>query len=243
MDLPKKYSSRHLTWVYAFFIFFFTITLSLFFTSRCQKSSQLTTQASDPPAPQEALEKSPVVKKKINLHETQAPRKYAASKSESEAFDEKINAGLSKKTLSDEPKTAIDNLKTLPDKTLNPSVIPHSSPALSTSGRQKAVIYFSDESTGLTDNALKTLRTIFLALLKQPDEKLIIEGYGDSSIISRHNKNLSQSRANIVRDYFVKRGISNSRIKTFWMGSEDPDGVGVLQKDGKKTHQVEVRLN
>ena len=243
MDLPKKYSSRYLTWIYAFFIFFFTITISLFFTTRCQKSSTSTKQKTDIHVQQESLEKLPTVKKKIDRHEAQARRNDEASKSENEGFDDRIDAGLSKKTLSDEPKSTIDNPKTPPDKTLNPSVSQNSSPTLSKSSRQKAVIYFSDESTGLTDNALKTLRTIFLALLKHPDEKLIIEGYGDTSIISRHNQNLSQLRANIVKDYFVKRGISNSRIKTFWMGSEDPDGVGVLQKDGKKTHQVEVRLN
>ena len=243
MDLPKKYSSRYLTWIYAFFIFFFTITISLFFTSRCQKSATSTKQKSDIHEPQESLEKLPIVKKKIDLHEAQALRNDKASKLEIEALNDNRKAGLSKKTFSDGPKTAIDDLKTPPGETLKPIDIPNSSPTTLKSSRQKAVIYFSDESTGLTDKALKKLRTIFLSLLKHPGETLIVEGYGDSSIISRHNKNLSQSRANIVKYYFVKRGISNSRIKTFWMGSENPGGVSVSQEDGKKTHQVEVRFN
>jgi outer membrane protein OmpA-like peptidoglycan-associated protein len=79
--------------------------------------------------------------------------------------------------------------------------------------------------------------------LRYPDEELIIEGYGDSSKTDRHNINLSKLRANIVKGYFVKREISNSRIKAFWMGSENLARINVSQEDKIKTHQVEVKFN
>ena len=103
-------------------------------------------------------------------------------------------------------------------------------------------IYFSTESTGLTDNALKKLKTIYLFLLRYPDEELIIEGYGDSSKLNRHNRNLSKLRANIVADYFFKRGISNSRIKAFWLGSENPAEINASRKEKNKINQVELKF-
>ena len=78
--------------------------------------------------------------------------------------------------------------------------------------------------------------------MKEPDEELIIEGYGDSSKTDNHNKNLSKLRANIVKSYFVKRDISNSRIKAYWMGTENPTGVDNYQEGRNKTHQVEVKF-
>ena len=114
MDLPKKYSSRYVTWVYAFFIILFAITLSLFFISRRQISIPSPKQETDLRQPPETFEKSPIVKKKIDRREEQALRKYEASKSGNEAFDAGTNAEQSKKKLSDEPKIPIDDSKRPP---------------------------------------------------------------------------------------------------------------------------------
>jgi outer membrane protein OmpA-like peptidoglycan-associated protein len=78
--------------------------------------------------------------------------------------------------------------------------------------------------------------------LKEPDEELIIEGYGDSNQTDSHNKNLAKLRAHIVKGYFVKRGISDARINAYWMGSENPTGVDNFQEARKKTHRVEVKF-
>jgi general secretion pathway protein A len=102
-------------------------------------------------------------------------------------------------------------------------------------------IFFSADSTGLTKNALKKLEAITEFVLKHPDAEIIIEGYGDSNINSRNNKRLSQLRANIVKSYFVRKGIAIERIKAFWMGY--PLASKDSQEDRIKTHQVEVKLN
>jgi len=241
MDLPKKRSSLYVTGVYALFIILFAFTLSLFYTSRCQKSPRSAKQDADILKPQDSSDNLQKVTKKIDIHKGHSENKYEASNSDNEVNDENINAPLSKKDSSDEQKINIDGFKTPSGEAINPSANLMRSQTSLNSNRQKAVIYFSTESTGLTDKALDKLRTIYLFLLRNPDEELIIEGYGDSSKTNRHSKNLSKLRANIVKGYFVKRGISNSRIKTFWMGSENPAGIDVSQEDKNKTHQVEVK--
>ena len=241
MDMPKKRSSRYVTGVYVLFIILFVFTLSLFYTSRCQKSPRSAKQDAGILKPQDSSDNLQKVTKKLDINKGQSENKYEASNSDNEVNDENINAPLSNKDTSDEIKINIDGFKTPSNEAINPSANPIRPQRSLKSNRQKAVIYFSTESTGLTDKALDKLRTIYLFLLRYPDEELIIEGYGDSSKTNRHNKNLSKLRANIVKGYFVKRGISNSRIKIFWMGSENPAGINVSQEDKNKTHQVEVK--
>jgi outer membrane protein OmpA-like peptidoglycan-associated protein len=241
MNLSKKRSSKYVAGIYAFFIILFAFTLSLFYASRCQKPYPPANQDADILEPQESSDNFPKITKKIDADKGQSDDKYEASKSENEIEDESISAPLSKKKSSDDQKLNIDDFKTPAGETTNPTVKPiRSQPPLKHS-RQKVVIYFSAESTGLTDEALKQLKTIFLFLLKEPDEELVIEGYGESGKTDQHNKNLSKMRANIVKGYFVKRGISESRIKAYWMGTENPTGVSIDQEGKNKTHQVEVK--
>jgi len=241
MDLPQKRPSRYVTGVYALFIILFALTLSLFYTSRCQKSPRSAKQDADILKPQDSSNNLQIITKKIDINKGQSENEYEASDSDNEVNDENINGPLSKKDSSDEQKIKIDGFKTPSGEVTNPSANLIRSQRSLNSNRQKAVIYFSNESTGLTDKALDKLRTIYLFLLRYPDEELIIEGYGDSSETNQDNKKLSKLRANIVKGYFVKHGISNSRIKTFWMGSENPAGINVSQEDKNKTHQVEVK--
>jgi outer membrane protein OmpA-like peptidoglycan-associated protein len=213
-----------LTGIYAFFIVGFAITLTLFYTSRCQTSSHSENQDTDILKPEDSSDNLQIVTKKIDINKGQPENKFEASKSDDDASDKNIDS------------------QTSPGEAINPSVNPVRSQPHLKSSKQKAVIYFSTESTGLTDKALEKLKTIYLFLLKYPDEELIIEGYGDSSKTNRYNENLSKLRATIIEPYFIKRGISNSRIKTFWMGSEDPAEINMIQEGENKTHQVEVKF-
>ena len=242
MDLSKKRSSKYVTGIYALFIIIFAFTLSLFYTSRCQKSPDLAKQDADILQPQKSADSLQIVVKKVDNKKGQLENKNEDANSDNEAYDENIMAPQSKTDSSDEHKKNINDIKTPSAEANNPVSNPvRSQPSLS-SNKQKLAIYFSTESTGLTDKALEKLKAIYLFLLRYPDEELIIEGYGDSSKLNRHNKNLSKLRANIVVGYFVKRGISNSRIKAFWLGSENPAGINASQEEKNKTNRVEVKF-
>jgi len=242
MDLSKKRSSKYVTGIYASFIIIFAFTLSLFYTSRCQKSPHSAKQDADILAPQNSADSLQIVVKKLGVNKGQSENKNEDANSDNEVSDENIRTLQSKTDSSGEHKINIKGIKPPPAEAYNSGSNPvRSQPSLS-SNKQKLAIYFSTESTGLTDKALDKLKTIFLFLLRYPNEELIIEGYGDSSQLNRHNKNLSKLRANIVAGYFVKRGISNSRIKAFWLGSENPAGINSSHEEEKKTNQVEVKF-
>ena len=48
-------------------------------------------------------------------------------------------------------------------------------------------------------------------------------------------------RADIVKGYFVKRGISDSRMIVYWIGNENPAGTMRDQEGRIKTHRVEIK--
>jgi outer membrane protein OmpA-like peptidoglycan-associated protein len=242
MDLSKKRSSRYVTGIYALFIMLFAFTLSLFYASRCQYSPRPAKQDTDISKLQDSSDNLQEITKKIDTNKAQPEKKREISNSDKKVSDKIIIAPLSKKDFLDEKEENIDDSKTPSDDAINPSANPVRSQPNPISGHQGNIIYFSAESTGLTDKALDKLRKIYLVLLKDPDEELLLEGYGDSNKTNRHNKNLSKLRANIVKGYFVKREISNSRLKVFWIGSENPAKVNAFQKDKNKTHQVEVKF-
>ena len=243
MDWPKKRSSKHVIGIYALFLIIFAFTLSLFYTSRCQKSRNSAKQDTDVHKPQNSAGRVQIVKKKLDINKGQSEIKKEAADSEIDVNAENMKSQQSKAVTSDERKININGIKPPSATAYNPVSNPVRSQTSSSSKNQKLAIYFSTESTGLTDKALQKLKTIYLFLLRYPDEELIIEGYGDSSIPNRHNKNISKLRANIVAGYFVKRGISNSRIKTFWLGSENPAGINASNKDKNKFKQVVLKYN
>jgi len=59
-------------------------------------------------------------------------------------------------------------------------------------------------------------------LMKRPEIKIAIEGHTDSIGSVEYNLKLSDRRAKSVYDYFVKKGISASRMKTIGYGKSNP---------------------
>jgi len=241
MDLPKKYSSRYVTIIYAMFIILFAFTVSLFYLSRCQKPSRLTNQDDSALSSKDSSENLKTEPDQILNGKDQSRYKIEPLKSNNEA-DAALNVQPSEKVSSSEKNSTTDDLKTFPGETSIPSATslrPESPP---NSSGQKVAIYFSTDSTGLTDDALETLKKIHEFLLRHPDEELIIEGYGDSGENNQINDKLSQFRAEIVKSYLVKKGIPSSKIKVFWRGVEKPAGEDEPQEKEDKNHQVEIEF-
>ena len=239
MDLPKKYSSRYVTIIYTLFIILFAFTVSLFYLSRCQKPPRLTNQDDSALSSKDSSEHLKTEPNQIFNGKDQSQDKIEPLKSNNET-DATLDVQPSEKVSSSAKNSTTDDLKTSPGETSILSVTSVRPGSAPNSSGQKVVIYFSTDSTGLTDDALGTLKMIHEFLLKHPDEQLIIEGYGDSGENNQINEKLSQFRAEIVKSYFVKKGISSSRIKVFWMGVKKPAGEDDPQGKEDKNHQVEI---
>jgi OOP family OmpA-OmpF porin len=59
-------------------------------------------------------------------------------------------------------------------------------------------------------------------LSNQPEARIVIKGYTDSTGPEEYNQKLSERRAQAVYDYFTSKGISGERMKTLGYGESDP---------------------
>jgi len=108
---------------------------------------------------------------------------------------------------------------------------------------QKKIIKFGYDSNDLSDEAVEILEQTSEFIIQHPNTEVIIEGYTDSYGNYRYNKKLSNSRANIVKSFFVGRGISPSKVKTFGMGQKSPIGSNKTKKGRIRNRRVEIKLN
>lgn len=190
----------------------------------------------------ESAENRQAIRKKIYIPPKPPQKKIEAARSNKLTGGENSTAPPPPKKTSDDPKIVTENFNAPTSDAVNPQGHPLPAPAALIAPGQKVAIYFSTDSTGLTNDALATLKAIVDYFLKHPDDQIIIEGYGDSNKNYRHNQRLSQLRANVVKSYLVRKGIAKARIKAFWMGSENPVSSDDSLEDRAATHQVQVKF-
>ena len=66
------------------------------------------------------------------------------------------------------------------------------------------------------------LDAVALALKDQEDHKMVVEGHTDSQGTESSNLDLSQRRAQSVRDYLVSRGVPGDKITAIGIGQGRP---------------------
>ena len=104
------------------------------------------------------------------------------------------------------------------------------------------VIYFKHKSNKIPNHALKTLDQIVRFNSNYPDLDIVVEGYTDSFGDYFYNKNLSQIRADAIKDYFVSRGIRETKINAFGRGSENPIESNETVAGREKNRRVEIKF-
>src|SRR5207253_1915394 len=84
------------------------------------------------------------------------------------------------------------------------------------------VLFRTGEST-LLPAAMVQLGQVAEALLKgNPDSNITVEGHTDSQGPVKANEELSQKRAEAVRDFLIQKGIAKDRIKAVGRGPSVP---------------------
>jgi outer membrane protein OmpA-like peptidoglycan-associated protein len=74
-------------------------------------------------------------------------------------------------------------------------------------------VLFASGKSDLLGEAQVKLNSVAEALTQQdPESKMVVEGHTDSQGKAAYNQDLSQRRAQTVRDYLVGRGIASDRI-------------------------------
>ena len=107
---------------------------------------------------------------------------------------------------------------------------------------QKTVIFFEHDSIEMSSETQKELAGLVSAVFRFPGSLVSIQGYTDSLGNEWYNRKLSQTRADIVRDFFVKRGIQPKKIKAIGLGAENPLDSNDTADGRRKNRRVEIYI-
>jgi len=86
----------------------------------------------------------------------------------------------------------------------------------------KSIYFNSGKSTFKSNDVPVRLDAIAAILVQYPNAKFSVEGHTDSDGSTAFNQKLSESRANVVKDAMIKRGISASNIVAIGFGESAP---------------------
>jgi outer membrane protein OmpA-like peptidoglycan-associated protein len=101
------------------------------------------------------------------------------------------------------------------------------------------VLFRSAESTLLSSAQVK-LDQVANALLDVRARNIIVEGHTDSQGSESYNQDLSQRRADTVRDYLVQKGYPSERIQARGMGEGRPIADNASPEGRANNRRVEI---
>lgn len=103
-------------------------------------------------------------------------------------------------------------------------------------------IQFATGSTRLLTTATKELDKLVVILNEHPDFRISIEGHTDNTGQAAFNQSLSEKRANAVKDYLVKKGISEDRLTAAGFGQTQPIEDNKTSKGRAANRRVDFKL-
>jgi outer membrane protein OmpA-like peptidoglycan-associated protein len=104
-------------------------------------------------------------------------------------------------------------------------------------------ILFATGKYQLLSKSYKGLDEVVKILQDNPLMKLSIDGHTDNVGADELNQTLSQNRANAVKDYFVSKGIAESRLTSLGHGETTPIADNKTSAGRQKNRRVEMKLS
>ena len=101
-------------------------------------------------------------------------------------------------------------------------------------------VLFRSAKSNLLSSAQVKLDQVANALLNVRARNLIVEGHTDSQGSTSYNQDLSQRRADAVRDYLVQRGYPADRIQARGMGKGSPIADNASPEGRANNRRVEI---
>jgi len=103
-------------------------------------------------------------------------------------------------------------------------------------------VLFEFNQSDLKSGATRNLTPLVSALNKDPEQTVIIEGHTDNIGSETYNLDLSQRRAESVKQYLIDQGIDNSRVSTKGLGFEFPVATNNTNEGRQQNRRVEIIL-
>lgn len=104
------------------------------------------------------------------------------------------------------------------------------------------MIQFDVNKSTLKPSSFEHLDKLVTLMDENPDASVTIDGHTDPSGGDKINIPLSQDRANVVKDYLIKKGIAESRIKATGYGSTRPIAPNDTPENREKNRRTEINM-
>jgi outer membrane protein OmpA-like peptidoglycan-associated protein/tetratricopeptide (TPR) repeat protein len=105
------------------------------------------------------------------------------------------------------------------------------------------MVFFKTASAELSPAALKPLNEVANIIKDYPMVTLDIEGHTDNRAGAAYNKDLSQRRANAVKQFFLKKGFDASRFTAAGYGLERPIATNATEEGRALNRRVALKAN
>ncbi len=103
-------------------------------------------------------------------------------------------------------------------------------------------VYFDTDKAIVKSESYKQLDEIAGLLKEKKGMEVEIAGHTDNVGSDEHNKDLSQRRAQAVKDYLVKKGANAQHIKAVGYGADQPIDSNATPEGRAKNRRIEMRI-
>lgn len=101
-------------------------------------------------------------------------------------------------------------------------------------------VMFATGQATITPGGMLSLNKLADILKQNPNEKVLVEGHTDNVGSPAFNRELSQRRADAVRDALMERGVSPDRIATRGLGEEFPVASNANPAGRQQNRRVDI---
>jgi outer membrane protein OmpA-like peptidoglycan-associated protein len=104
-------------------------------------------------------------------------------------------------------------------------------------------VLFDTDQASLHPEGVENLHKLARVLQLQPQRKVMVEGYTDSTGSAQHNQELSERRAAAVRDTLTGLGVDPARISMRGYGERFPVAANDSAAHRQLNRRVEIVLS
>ncbi|MEO8800249.1 MAG: OmpA family protein [Polyangiaceae bacterium] len=104
-------------------------------------------------------------------------------------------------------------------------------------------VLFASNKSDLLPAAMIALDNVVTAIKSDPSRNVTINGYTDSQGAKAYNQELSQKRADSVRNYFIQHGIDAGMVKAVGFGPDSPIADNGTAEGRANNRRVEIVLS
>ncbi|RLA18336.1 MAG: hypothetical protein DRQ62_13780 [Gammaproteobacteria bacterium] len=104
-------------------------------------------------------------------------------------------------------------------------------------------IEFVTGTADLVPGAASGIDLLATYMEKNPGKKVTLEGHTDSTGSAKLNKDLSQKRADFIRDVLISKGVSADSVTAIGYGQSQPVASNSSQSGRQKNRRIDIKFN